>query len=124
MKLKEPIFKDVPKTDAANVNDNIDNWISRGMNQMIEKFLRPYEQGYKGYRFINSSDLTETVEVEEKYKGVCFFMVYERHYKPYGSLDPLYFVHCHTRVKYKMNGKEYPFESKVEIERRIKTQNY
>lgn len=125
MKFTEPIFKNPPQCVWANVPENIDNWIQKGNQKMLDTFCIKTEAigNHKGYRFINSYDLTETITVPEKFKGIAFEVIYSRYYKTRGSFDPLWFSFCHDRISYKINGEneKHPFISKASLIRHLNT---
>ena len=124
-----PKFKNPPQTILANVNENIDVWIKSKSKKYISQFLRKSkkEGNYKGYRFIDSEDLTETIRTEQwfnrKDKNVCIEFIFIRHYHWTDSMTPLYFSHWYTTIimKYKFGNDVEVYQSDAQLKRFIKS---
>jgi len=87
-----PKFKDLPPyTDAANVKENIDNWLSRNKTSSIEAYLRPEEKGHRGYRFVTCSDFEETITEFQTIQKVKFLVIFQNDVRTPDHFCPLYF---------------------------------
>lgn len=100
MIIQLPAFAPVPQSHLANVNENIDNFIRKGWGKLIAELLRPCteEWAHKGYRFVNSDDLTETKRTTQLIAGVWYEIIFIRHYTTKDHLSPLYFSVLRTDI--------------------------
>ena len=63
--INYPKFSPLPPfTDAANVPENIQNWINRSKDDKLKLYCRPTDSDL-GYRFVCEEDFLETVEEEQ-----------------------------------------------------------
>lgn len=107
--IKRPAaFRSLPKTDAANVPENIENWISKGRWSMIEDFCRPTGLG-KGYRFVTAEELSEIKCVQEKLLGKECTIIYSRRVHAKDSFCPLYFTEWYLRIVVVCEGKKHEY---------------
>lgn len=123
MILQEPIFKNPPTTDAANVPENIDNWINKGKQSSLDNFTRPCSDkwAYKGRRFVTAEDHTQTVTTKGAFKGISFALHYTRSYHCPDSFCPLYFAPRYPdQVIYEVLGHTGEFTSKTQLMRIIR----
>lgn len=90
--ILKPDFPKMPSgIDSADVKENIDNWLDRGLTQRIETYLVVDPNGHRGYRFLSHSDfekITDTTEIE--LKGVKLQIKYHRLLKR-DNFCPLWF---------------------------------
>ncbi|MDR1504567.1 MAG: hypothetical protein LBT43_19135 [Prevotella sp.] len=109
--IKFPEFSPLPRTDAANVIENIQNWINKGMEHKLRNYCRPDNSGI-GYRFVNEGDFLETIEEEQiilrwKVKIIFTRYVERRDY----SFCPLYFSTRKITVEIQYNGKVHHYKN-------------
>lgn len=121
--LAKPLFKPIPQSDAADVEENIEFWIKNKRQGMLDAFCVPNAKAKTGYSFISASDLDETVLVEITIlKTPVKFWVTNFHMSK-GSLDPLWFKVYRTSITYQINPA-FPvleFESFAKIKRELKS---
>jgi phage-related protein len=110
--IKYPEFSLLPPfTDAANVIENIRNWINKGMVKSLEYYCRP-DNSEIGYRFVTEEDLLETIVEEQtilrRQVKITFIRYAER--KDI-SFCPLYFSTCKITVEIQYNGKIHHYKN-------------
>lgn len=71
-------FTSIPCSNLANVDENIDNWISRKDINNINTFLRLDLSKSSGYRFVDSSDLDQIVAIEQTIKKCLVMVIFTR----------------------------------------------
>lgn len=102
--LIQPLFKEVPKSSLANVQENIDLWISKGDFKSLKELC--VCEGNGKYRFICAEDLTESILQKKQFvsysssnkRGIYVNVLWERGYKFYDSFSPLYFKESYTTI--------------------------
>jgi len=110
--IKYPEFSSLPPfTDAANVVENIQNWISRGMEHRLRNYCRP-DKSEIGYRFVTEDDFIETIEEEQiilKRKVHIAFT----HYAERRDLSfcPLHFSTDKITAEIHYNGKVHQYKN-------------
>jgi hypothetical protein len=135
--IQLPEFKPLPiSTDAADVNENIDLWLKQPSivnSRYIQELLRPDKNGYKGFRFITTADLTDTVRTEQFMKfvkpvskaGIHMEFIFIRYYKRTDRFNPFWFGVERTdiicRVKY--TGEVFMYNTDAELKRKIQSYN-
>lgn len=123
--INYPEFKAPPKSDAATVRENIDNWIQRNALGMINSFLRPATKlgSYKGYRFVEWDDLTETIITRQTISGLEFRIIHSRAYHTKDHMNPLWFSvwwdRCQTILEH--DGDSFDFQSDAHLKRYCKS---
>lgn len=89
--IKYPEFSILPKTDAANVVENIQHWIKNGRNDCLVNYCRP-DNSEVGYRFVRDEDFLETKEEEQKILGRNVKIVFTRYAESRDHFWPVYFT--------------------------------
>lgn len=125
--IQEPNFKSLPVTDAADIKENIDNWLERNNENKIKTFLtknpHDYESFHKGYRFIKAADLEEDVETQQKVLGININITFHRKVCTPDHFCPLYFREDYKRsyVTIRLpNAEESEFKSDNNLKIRIR----
>jgi hypothetical protein len=108
--IKYPGFSPLPKTDAANVVENIHNWINRGMANKLETFCRP-AQNETGYRFVNDEDFLETKEEEQTILRRKVRIIFTRYAETRDHFCPLYFTTREITAEIHCNGKVHHYKN-------------
>lgn len=127
--IEIPILKRLPSTDAADVKENIDNWLERKLDSKIATFLtkkpHEYKSFHRGYRFITDEDLEENIKVVQKIIGVKIEITFHRKVHSPDHFCPLYFAEDHERsyVSIKLPNKEV-FIFKSDNNLKIKLREY
>lgn len=126
--LKEPKFrerKDFPTTDAADVNENIDNWLDnktiggRGKEQLASVCRRD-PKGHRGYRFVTSVDFDEEHTVIQKVLGVELTIQWIRKYTRSDSLNPFWYKIWYTSKHITLpDGEQFTWCSDADLKRNI-----
>lgn len=86
-----PEFSPLPKTDAANVIENIQHWIKNHKKDRLQDFCRPNDSEI-GYRFVRDEDFLETKEVEQTILRRKVKIVFTRYAHTTDHFCPLYFT--------------------------------
>lgn len=115
-----PTFKPIPKTQLANVQENIENWKKRGCTDMLETFCRPDCSIPSGYRFVTCSDLVESITTTQTIKKIPFEITYTRRLQTKDRLCPLYFSEYHTEIILKHDEFTFEFKSDNHLNKMIK----
>lgn len=115
-----PDFSHLPRTNAADVTENIDLWLDSGQQDKVEKFLRPFEQGYRGYRFINSSDLKEEKTLQWVVNRTIINVRFTRYAKSW-NFTPLWFNVDKITIQFNIDGTDnwFYFKSDTNLKRII-----
>lgn len=104
--IKLPEFKELPKTQLANVPENIENWIAKEKWHMLEQFCRP---SGNGYRFVDTRDLGDVKVIAQKILGRYVTCIFRRIIWTTDSFCPLYFTEKKVLVTIKYKGKLHEF---------------
>jgi hypothetical protein len=100
-----------PFTDAANVIENIQNWISRGMEHKLRNYCRP-DKSEIGYRFVREDDFLETIEEEQTILRRKVHIVFTRYAERSDlSFCPLYFSTRKITAEIHYNGKVHQYKN-------------
>ncbi|WP_428743114.1 hypothetical protein [Tenacibaculum sp.] len=98
-KVKIPKFADLPKTDLANVDENIQNWINKGEKNMLQAFCIEDNTKPLGYRFKRCGDLWEyKIEVQKIFKK-DIVLRFTRIPETKDHFCPLYFTESEMRIE-------------------------
>lgn len=121
--LKQPEFKPIPPfIDAANVEENIKFWIEKEKQDKIKNYLIPDKSRPNGYRFVNSYDLTEIVEVKQNILGIDITVTHKRFYYCPDHFCPLYFKELRTDITICINSELiFEYRSDADLRRKIKS---
>ena len=126
--IKEPEFRQLPSTDAADVKENIDNWLDKNNQSRINTFLtkepHEYRSFHRGYRFITEKDLEEVKTTNQRVIGIDIEITFYRKVTRNNiSFYPLSFSHDY-RNSYAViklpNGEEFEFKSDNNLKVRIR----
>lgn len=119
--LLVPNFKEPPQSTAADVQENIERWLHKGMVEMILIFCRR-DPAYKtGYRFIRTEDLDETIITQQKIKGIDFEIKWFRRLHASNlSFYPLYFSEWFTKITLNYKDISFVFKSDNDLINKIK----
>jgi len=120
--LVVPEFPKLPRTDAADVNENIDLWIDDNREGRIKSFLIKDEKGHRGYRFVRSSDLESIINTEQEILGIKVKLEFKRGVETRDSFCPLWFSECYGRssVMFDLYGREFMFKSDNDLKNKIR----
>jgi hypothetical protein len=118
--LQVPEFSKLPGTDAADVEENIVNWLNKGMTSQIEKFLRPDTSRPNGYRFVRSEDFKEVKTVEQVISKVPVKITYIRRVHTTDHLCPLYFRTRCIDIMVTIGNESFEFKSDNHLKLKIK----
>lgn len=119
--LIRPDFKEIPKSDAANVQENIERWLHKGMVEMILIFCRKDPRYKTGYRFIRIEDLDETIITQQKIKGIDFEVIWFRRLHTINTrFYPLYFSEWFIDITLKHKDFSFVFKSDNDLMNKIK----
>jgi hypothetical protein len=123
--LRVPEFPKLPGTDAADVYENIDNWLAKGMQDKLSTFCRPDPKGHKGYRFVTDKDLESDITVDQLILGMKFRATFHRKVKRSDrSFCPLYFSVNHNRSYVTIHFPDRDFEFKSDNNLKIHIRCY
>lgn len=123
-----PTFKPPPQSSFANVSENIDSFIAgtfSSLKPLLKKSKGP--GSYRGYQFIDSGDLTETIRTEQwfprKDKNICIEFFFIKRYHSTDSFSPLWFTEWYTEIIYHVRWTNLTgmYESKTQLRRIIKS---
>lgn len=107
-----PQFSPLPPcTDAANVTENIRNWIERGKDEQLKLYCRPNDSEM-GYRFVRDEDFLETIEQEQtilRRKVKIKFTRYAHASSP--SWYPLHFTTRNVTAEIYFNGAAHQYKN-------------
>lgn len=112
------IWEKPPRTEAADVEENIVLWVKNNPNN-LELFCRPDETRPNGYRFIRATDLTQTETREKLIKKKVVTFTFVRKYYTTDHFCPLWFTNWHDCVTYEVNGVLRTYVSDAELRRYI-----
>lgn len=110
--IKYPEFSPLPpSTDAANVVENIQNWINRGKEDKLKLYCRP-DNSDIGYRFVEEKDFLETKEEEQTILRRKVRIVFTR-YAEVKSIAwyPLHFTTRMITTQVHYNGKVHNYKN-------------
>ena len=135
--LVPPIFIDLPRTNFANVPENIDNWIEKGETSMLDSFCRTPEQDkdlpestkrhlryHNGYRFISSSDLDQKLETTQEVSGVTIKCLWSRKVHYSDHFCPLWFSQLHLSLYFTIGDSEKVIDWKSDNQLKTEIKNY
>lgn len=119
--LQVPEFSKLPQTNAADVEENIVNWIEKGNRHAIDTFLIPDTKRPNGYRFICDTDLTEIRTVDQTISKVPMSVKYTRKaHRTNVSFYPLWFSEWYVDAVVTIGNESFEFESDAQLKRKIK----
>jgi hypothetical protein len=110
--IKYPEFSPLPPcTDAANVVENIQNWINRREEDKLKLYCRP-DNSDIGYRFVEEEDFLETKEEEQTILQRKVRIVFTR-YAEVKSIAwyPLHFTTRMITAQVYYNGKVHNYKN-------------
>lgn len=108
--IKYPEFSLLPKTNAANVIENIQRWIEKGKEARLNTFCRP-DNSQIGYRFVNDDDFLETIEEELTVLRRKVKIVFTRYADSRDHLCPLWFSVRKITVEIHYKGKVHQYKN-------------
>ena len=108
-----------PCTDAANVEDNIVNWIKREDAKALKNFCRPDDTRINKYRFVTADEHTEMQRREKVISGVKVDFKFTRRYHTPDRLWPLWFSHRDTTIVYTIEGIVSEYTTDAQLKRDI-----
>lgn len=118
--LQVPEFSKLPQTNAADVEENIVNWIERGNKHAIDTFLIPDTSRPNGYRFIHDTDLTEIKTVDQTISKVQLTVTYTRKAHTTDHFCPLWYSQRSLDAVVHIGNESFDFESDAQLKRKIK----
>lgn len=135
--LVPPEFVKLPTTDSANVNENIDNWISRDKQSMLSSFCRTPEQDknkpedkkkyyryHNGYRFVEDSDFEQSLETIQEVKGISVKCLCVRRVHSTDSFCPLWFMQWYLSLYFTIGDSERVIDWKSDNQLKIELKKY
>jgi hypothetical protein len=119
--LQVPEFSKLPDTNAANVEENIVHWITKGDRFAIDTFLRPDSSRPNGFRFVSDADFTEIKTVNQVISKVPVSVKYTRKaHRANISFYPLGFSLWYIDAIVTIGNESFNFESDAHLKRKIK----
>jgi hypothetical protein len=120
-----PPFTSLPKSDAADVKENIDLWLDLDRRDRINSFLRPWDKGYRGYRFVTSEDLKQVKYTNQVIIGVHISVEFTRiAHTPNYSFCPLWFNERRIDAMISISDSDdmpFPFKSDNDLKNRLRS---
>jgi len=112
--IKDPEFSPLPKTDAANVIENIRHWVNTDNKISLRRYCRP-DDSEIGYRFVRDEDFLETIEMEQTILRRKVRIVFTRYAETRDHFCPLYFTtgKITVEVHYKDNVHTYKNDNRL-----------
>ena len=119
--LITPEFNNVPKSELADCEENIEIWINNNNKEKLSILCRYDSSRKNGYRFVNCNDFRQKIEKFINVLGVTLTVVWDREYHNPDHFCPLYFKEWRTSIKVSINHGEYfEFKSDNDLKKRIK----
>ena len=117
--IKYPEFTPLPKTDAANVIENIQRWIEKGNESRLTTFCR-LDNSELGYRFVNDNDFLEKIEEEHTLLRRKVKIVFTRYAESRDHIWPLYFSVRKITAEIHYNGQVHQYKNDNQLRKFIK----
>lgn len=114
--LELPEFSPLPKTDAADCQENIERWEKTNPGK-LDRFTR-IENGKR--RFIRAEDLRQVIEFDRKIKGVDVTFRYTQHVHANDHYCPLWFTPWKRELLIILNGQKTEITSYSQLMRLVK----
>jgi|GEM_PF-4736230 hypothetical protein len=108
--INYPEFSPLPKTDAANVIENIQYWIKNEKQDRLQNFCRPNDSEI-GYRFVRDEDFLETIEAEHTILRRKVKIVFTRYAETKDHFCPLYFTTRKITAVIHFKGKVHTYKN-------------
>jgi len=119
--LQVPEFSSLPSTDAADVEENIVNWIEKGNRFALDTYLRPDTSRPNGFRFVTDEDFTEIRTVDQTISKVPMTVTYTRKaFRTNRAYYPLSFNTRSIEAVVTIGNESFDFESDAQLKRKIK----
>lgn len=114
-------FDSLPSSNLANIDENIDNWISKKNINSINTFLRSDFSKLLGYRFVGSADLNQVVAIEQIIKKCKVMIIFTRTVCTPDHFCPLCFREADIYANICIDGVEpFEYQSDAHLYRMIK----
>lgn len=115
--IKYPTFSALPQSQAANVPENITNWINIGKWDMISKFCRPSGLN-DGYRFVTTDDLSEIKIERQTVLGKECTLIFSRFVERRDiSFCPWWFSEWYVRVDIICDTQKHTFKNDNQLKK-------
>ena len=119
--IKYPTFSALPQSEAANVPENITNWINRGKWNMISKFCRPSGMD-DGYRFVTTDELCEIKIEHQTLLGKECTLIFSRFVERRDiSFYPLWFSEWYVRVDVIYDNQKHTFKNDNQLKKFLRS---